>query len=100
MDNQLGRYHREPFTLKEISALVKSSGFEILDHFVHSENTGDIMNISEIEAMSDRLKNKVALLRGTDCYYLYENKAREIAGRLNKSGIQRPRHITFILRSF
>jgi ubiquinone/menaquinone biosynthesis C-methylase UbiE len=99
MDNQLGRYHREPFTLKEITAVIKSSGFKVLDHFVHSENIGDLMNVSEIEAMSDRLTNKVSLLRGTDFYYLYENKAREIAGRLHKSGIQRPRHVTFILRS-
>jgi ubiquinone/menaquinone biosynthesis C-methylase UbiE len=99
MDNQLGRYHREPFALKEIMAIIKSSKLQILDHFVHSESTGDTMDTAEIEAMSDRLKNKVSLLRGTDCYYFYENKAREIIHRLQKSGIQRPRHITFLLRT-
>jgi ubiquinone/menaquinone biosynthesis C-methylase UbiE len=100
VDNQLGRYHREPFTQKELLALIKSSGFQILDHFVHSEITGDTMNTAEIEVISDRLKNKVAQLRGTDYYYFYENKAREIISRFNKTGIHRPRHMTFMLQAF
>jgi len=99
VDKQLGLYHREPFTLKELLSLVRSSGLQTIDHFVHAEIAGDPMNPAEIEAMSDRLKNKVALLKGTDYYYFYENKAREIINRFNKNGIYRPRHITFMLKS-
>jgi ubiquinone/menaquinone biosynthesis C-methylase UbiE len=99
VDNQLGQYHREPFTLKELSALIKTSGFRLQDQFIHSEYTGDAMNTSEIEAMSERLKNKVALLRGTDFYYFYGNKARDIINRFSKTGIYRPRHVTFILQT-
>jgi|GEM_PF-928573 len=99
VDNQLGRYHREPFTLKEILTIIKFGNFQILDHFIHAENTGDALNASEIEAMSDRLKNKVALLHGTDYYYFYENKAREIISRFQKTGIHRPRHVAFILQT-
>ena len=98
IDNQLGRYHREPFTEKDLLAIIKLSGFQVIDSFVHSEITGDAMNTQEIDAMSERLKNKVALLHGTDHYYFYENKAREIICRFKKTGIHRPRHITFILK--
>jgi len=99
MDNQLGQYHREPYTLKELSALIKASGLKLQDQFIHSEITGDVMNAGEIEAMSERLNNKVTLLRGTDFYYFYGNKAREIISRFNKKGIYRPRHVTFILQN-
>lgn len=98
VDNQLGRYHREPFTMKEILTIIRSGNFQIVDHFIHAENTGDALNASEIEAMSDRLKNKISLLRGTDYYYFYENKAREVISRFHKTGIHRPRHIAFILQ--
>jgi SAM-dependent methyltransferase len=98
-DNQLGRYHHEPYTLKELLSVVKYDGFQLLDYFIHSEISSDPMNTVEIEAMSERLKRKVALLRGTDCYYFYVNKAREIINRFRKSGIHHPRHVTFILQA-
>jgi len=98
VDNQLGRYHREPYNMKELLAIIKSGGFQIKDYFIHSEITGDTMNSTEIEAMSERLKKKVALLHGSDFYYFYENKANEVISRLNKNGVQRPKHITFFLQ--
>ena len=98
LDNQLGRYHREPFTKKDLMGIIKSSGFQILENFVHTEIIGDAMNSQEIDAMAERLKSKVALLHGSDHYYFYENKVREIICRFKKSGIHRPRHITFILK--
>jgi ubiquinone/menaquinone biosynthesis C-methylase UbiE len=99
VDNQLGSYHREPYTLKELLALLKPDVFQILEYFIHSEVIGNAMNTVEIEAISGRLKSKVAQLRGTDYYYFFENKAEEIINRFNKTGIQRPRHVTFILRA-
>lgn len=99
MDNQLGQYHREPYTLKETTGLIKASGLLLQDQFVHTENTGDAMNANEIQAMSERLKNKVALLRGTDYYYFYGNKARDVISRFNKTGIHRPKHVTYILKN-
>lgn len=99
VDNQLGRYHHEPFALKELQSIIKASGLELKDYFIHSENTGDAMNASEMEAMSERVKNRITLLRGTDYYYFYENKAREIINRFKKTGIFRPRHVTFVLQT-
>jgi hypothetical protein len=99
MDNQLGQYHREPYTLKELSGLIKASGLYPEDQFVHTENTGDAMNANEIQAMSERLITKVGHLRGTDYYYFYRNKARDVIERFNKTGIYRPKHVTFILRT-
>jgi ubiquinone/menaquinone biosynthesis C-methylase UbiE len=98
VDNQLGYFHREPFTLKELLSIIKNSTFDMIEYFVHEETTGDYLDPDEIEAMSDRLRNKVQLLRGTDYYYFYENKAREIINRLAVTGVHRPRHIAFILR--
>jgi ubiquinone/menaquinone biosynthesis C-methylase UbiE len=98
VDNQLGCYHHEPYNMKELLTIIKSSGFQIIDYFVHTEITGDTMNTKEIEAMTERLKKKVELLRGSDFYYFYNNKANEVINRLNKSGVQRPQHITFFLQ--
>ena len=98
IDNQLGHYHREPFTEKELHSLVKHSGLKMLDYFIHEETTGDYLNKEEIEVFGTRLRGKVQLLRGTDYYYFYENKAREIVSRLNNTGVHRPRHITFMLQ--
>jgi len=57
------------------------------------------MNVNEIQAMSDRLNKRVDRLRGTDFYYFYRNKALDVISRFNKTGIYRPRHITFILKT-
>ena len=99
MDNQLGQYHREPYTLKEITTLIKASQMQVLEQFTHSEITGDAMNIHEIQAMSERLNRRVDRLRGTDFYYLYKNKVKDVISRFNKTGIYRPKHVTFILRT-
>lgn len=99
MDNQQGRYHREPYTLKELLSIVKTDAFEMLDYFIHSEVTGDTLNSAEIESMADKMKKKLASLRGSDHYYFYENKSREIINRFNKRGIHRPRHVTFFFRA-
>jgi len=99
VDNQQGHYHREPYTLKDLLSIIKTSDIQMVDYFIHSEISGDTMNNAEIEAMSDRLKKKVALLRGTDYYYFFENKAQEIINRFKITGIYRPRHVTFIMQT-
>jgi ubiquinone/menaquinone biosynthesis C-methylase UbiE len=98
VDNQMGRYHHEPFSLKELLAMVKTSGFTTLDYFIHEEVTGDCLNEEEIEAMSERMRRKVLQLKGSDYYYFYENKIGEIINRLSNAGVHKPRHITFMLR--
>jgi ubiquinone/menaquinone biosynthesis C-methylase UbiE len=100
LDNHLGCYHRETYTLKEILSLIKPHSFQLLDYFIHSEESGDTMDQTEIEAMSDRLRKKVAGLKGSDYYYFYENKSREIINRFIKTGIHRPRHATFFLETW
>jgi ubiquinone/menaquinone biosynthesis C-methylase UbiE len=97
VDNQLGRYHHEPFSLKELLAMVKNSGLNTADYFIHEEVTGDCLNNEEIEAMSERMRRKVLLLKGSDYYYFYENKIGEIINRLSNAGVHKPRHITFML---
>jgi SAM-dependent methyltransferase len=98
-DNQQGHYHREPFALKELLGIVKNDGFKLLDYFIHTETSTDLTNDAEIEAMSVRLRNKVSLLKGSDYYYLYENKVKDIINRFKRTGIQRPRHVTFMLEA-
>jgi ubiquinone/menaquinone biosynthesis C-methylase UbiE len=98
IDNQQGKYHRETYALKEMLSLIKTPRFQLIDYFIHAEAAGDIMDKKEIEKISDRMRRKVALLRGSDYYYFYENKANEIINRFMKTGILRPRHATFILQ--
>jgi ubiquinone/menaquinone biosynthesis C-methylase UbiE len=99
IDNQYGRYHRDTYTLKELLSLINTENFQLADYFIHAEVTGNVMNNEEIEAISERLRKKVALLKGSDYYYFYENKAREVINIFLKNGIHRPRHVTFILQS-
>jgi ubiquinone/menaquinone biosynthesis C-methylase UbiE len=98
VDNQLGRFHREPFTFRELQAIIKNSTLTQLDCFVHEETTGDCLKHEEITAMTERLRKKVQQLRGTDFYYFYENKAKDIIRRLEETGVYRPRHVTFLLQ--
>jgi SAM-dependent methyltransferase len=98
VDNQSGHYHREPFTEKELMAIIRQSGLQLVESFIHEEVTGNMLNRDEIAVFEERLKRKILLLRGTDYYYFYENKAREIVNRLNNTGVHRPRHITFFLK--
>jgi ubiquinone/menaquinone biosynthesis C-methylase UbiE len=99
IDNQQGRFHREPFTLKELLSIIKTSPFQLDEYFIHAEIAADLMNLNETEAMSERLRKKVSLIRGTDYYYFYENKAQEIINRFKRTGIQRPRHVAFIMKT-
>jgi SAM-dependent methyltransferase len=99
IDHQRNRYHRDTYTLKEMLSMLKGHPFVLHDYFVHAEDTGNRMNTMEIEAISNRLKKKAALLRGSDYYYFYENKVREVIHHFEKTGIQRPRHATFLLQN-
>jgi ubiquinone/menaquinone biosynthesis C-methylase UbiE len=98
-DNQQGKFHREPFNLKELLNIIKNDQFQLLEYFIHEEAVADIMNEEEMAAMASRLKNKVKLLKGSSYYYFYENKANDIISRFKKTGIQRPRHVTFMLQT-
>jgi len=97
IDNQHGRYHRDTYTLKEMLSLVDTEHFQLADYFVHAEVADNVMNQEEIEAISERLRKKVALLKGSDYYYFFENKAREVINIFFKNGIHRPRHATFLI---
>jgi len=66
---------------------------------VHDETINDALNPSEIEGHVGTSGKEVDLLHGSDYYYFFENKARDIINRFKKSGIQRPRHVTFILQA-
>ncbi len=99
VDHQLGRYHRETFTLKEMLSLIKGHNLDLLDYFIHAEDNDDRMNSAEIEAIVERLKNRVAQLKGSDYYYFYENKVRDVIQVLKNNGIQRPRHVTFLMQN-
>jgi hypothetical protein len=79
-------------------AIIRQSGLQLVESFIHEEVTGNMLNRDEIAVFEERLKRKILLLRGTDYYYFYENKAREIVNRLNNTGVHRPRHITFFLK--
>jgi ubiquinone/menaquinone biosynthesis C-methylase UbiE len=98
LDNNLGFFHRDTYTLKEMLMLLKPLNLQLLEYFIHAEEAENFMNASEIEEISDRLRKKVARLKGSDYYYFYENKSREIINRFLKTGIHRPRHATFILQ--
>lgn len=98
IDNQLGRFHRDTYTLKELLNIISNTNFQLLDYFIHSEESSNIMNESEIDEISDRLLKKVLLLKDSGYYYFYENKAVEIINHLKKIGIRRPRHVTFFLQ--
>jgi len=99
IDNHQGNYHRETYTLREMLTLINISKFQLTDYFIHAEVSGDKMDTAEIEAIAERLKRKVELLKGSDFYYFYENKARETINHLRKTGIHRPRHATFMLQA-
>jgi SAM-dependent methyltransferase len=98
IDIHRGHYHRETYTLKEMMTLISISEFHLVDYFIHAEETGNVLNKAEIEAISDRLRKKVASLKGSDYYYFYENKAREVINYFLRNGIHRPRHVTFIIQ--
>jgi SAM-dependent methyltransferase len=98
IDNHEGRYHRDTYTLKEMFSLINIPQFQLMDYFIHSEETGDKMDIHEIEEISDRLRKKVAHLKGSDYYYFYENKAREVINIFLRNGIHRPKHVTLFVQ--
>jgi hypothetical protein len=56
------------------------------------------MDMHEINEVSDRLRRKVAQLKGSDYYYFYENKAREVINIFLKNGIHKPKHATLIIQ--
>lgn len=98
IDVHQGHYHRDTYTLREIFSMINIPQFQLIDYFIHSETTGEKMETEEIEALSNRLKRKVLELKGSDYYYFYENKAREVINYFFKNGIHRPRHATFIIQ--
>ena len=98
IDNHMGHYHRDTYTLKEMLSLINIPGFQLTDYFIHSEVAGDKMESEEIEAISDRLRKKVSSLKDSGYYYFYENKAREVINIFLKNGIHRPKHATFLIQ--
>ncbi len=99
IDNTLGYYHRETFSEKELNALIRQSRFQLSESFVHEEEIAETMQKEEIEQLVSSLHKRVTMLRNSEYYYFYENKARDIIKMLYKKGFHKPKHITFILRT-
>jgi ubiquinone/menaquinone biosynthesis C-methylase UbiE len=97
LDNLLGHYHRETYSEKELLALIKEYNLKSSDCFVHEDSSIDYFNPGEINRMIDRIKQKVSLLRNSDSYYFYLNKARDIEKKIRKTGVQRPKHLAFFI---
>jgi ubiquinone/menaquinone biosynthesis C-methylase UbiE len=98
LDNLLGQYHRETYTVKELQQIIKENNLKVTEYFVHEDNSHDYLNPGEIGRITERMNKKLALLKNSDSYYFYLNKARDIEKKIRKTGIQRPNHATFILR--
>ncbi|HLO59425.1 MAG TPA: methyltransferase domain-containing protein [Bacteroidales bacterium] len=98
IDNHQGHYHRDIYSLKELFSLVNIPEFQLTEYFIHSEETGEKMDMHEINEISDRLRRKVAQLKGSDYYYFYENKAREVINIFLKNGIHKPKHATLFIQ--
>jgi len=98
LDNLLGFYHRDAYAEKELHQIVKESGLKVVDFFMHEDRSQDYTNAQEIGKMTDRMFKKLTLLKTSDSYYFYLNKARDIEKRIKKTGIHRPDHAAFILR--
>jgi ubiquinone/menaquinone biosynthesis C-methylase UbiE len=99
LDNLLGHYHRVTYSEKELLNLVKEYNLKISDSFVHEDYSKDYLNPAEINGMVDRMNQKVSLLRNTDSYYFYLNKARDIEKKIRETGVHRPKHMTFIIKA-
>jgi len=97
LDNLLGQYHRETFSEKEIHAIVKELNLNVKEFFVHEDNSKDYFNQEEINHITEEMYKKVALLKNTDSYYFYLNKAQDIEKKIKKTGIKKPRHLTLII---
>jgi ubiquinone/menaquinone biosynthesis C-methylase UbiE len=98
LDNLLGHYHRETYSEKELLTLIKEYSLKVSDSFVHEDCSKEYLNPSEIDGMVDRMNQKVSLLKNTDSYYFYLNKARDIEKRIKKIGVHRPKHMTIIIK--
>lgn len=98
LDNLLGYYHRETYSEKELISLIKDHNLKVDEYFVHEDDSKDYLNPVEINRMADRMKQRVTRLKNNDSYYLYLNKAGDIEKKIRKTGVHRPRHITFVLR--
>jgi ubiquinone/menaquinone biosynthesis C-methylase UbiE len=98
LDNLLGHYHRETYSEKELLNLVKEYNLKVSDSFVHEDCSKDYLNPDEINRMADQMNQKVSLLKNTDSYYFYLNKARDIEKKIRKTGVHRPKHMTFMIK--
>jgi Cys-tRNA synthase (O-phospho-L-seryl-tRNA:Cys-tRNA synthase) len=97
MDNLLGQYHHETFSGKELQQIAKDNKLNVTEYFVHEDASKDYLNAEYIDQVTKRMNMKLALLKNSDSYYLYLNKARDIEKKIRKTGIQRPNHAAFIL---
>lgn len=99
IDNQMGHYHRKIYSQKEVTGIIREQNFQIVEHFIHHENAGNHFRQADVEQLVQSLSRRIELLRNTDHYYFYENKAREVIDRLQEKGFHKPKHLTMILRT-
>src|SRR4030042_2586806 len=98
LDNLLGHYHRETYSERELLNIIKEFNLKVNDSFLHEDCSKDYLNPDEINRMTDSMNQKVSLLKNTDSYYFYLNKARDIEKKIRKTGVLRPKHMTFMIK--
>ncbi|MBN1158041.1 MAG: methyltransferase domain-containing protein [Bacteroidales bacterium] len=98
IDNQLGHYHRDIYSRKELSAVISESSFQVVEQFVHEETAGTLTRQEDIGQLVASLNRRMDMLHNTEHYYFYGNKIREVIERLEKEGFQKLKEMAYILR--
>lgn len=98
IDNQLGQYHRNMYSRNELLAIIRKSGFKILEQFVHEAEAAHRARKEDVDQLVASLKRRLDMLQNTEHYYFYENKIREVIERLNRDGFHKPKQLAFFLK--
>ncbi|MBN1157750.1 MAG: methyltransferase domain-containing protein [Bacteroidales bacterium] len=98
IDNQLGHYHRDLYSTKELKNLINESGFQIVEQFLHEETKGSGTRKEDIDELVRSLNRRIEMLHNTEYYYFYENKIHEVIDRLQKDGFHKPKEMAVFLR--
>ena len=99
IDKQMGHYHRNIYSKKELLGIIREKDFKILERFMHEEKAGDLIRQEDVDQLVQSLSRRIDMLHNTDHYYFYENKARDIIDRLKKQGFHKPKPLTVVLRT-
>ncbi len=98
IDNQLGQYHRNMYSRNELLAIIRKSGFKILEQLLHEATAAPHNRKEDDDQLVESLKRRLDMLQNTEHYYFYENKIREVIERLNRDGFHKPKQLAFFLK--